>query len=128
MLLVSLHVAGWAIPFLYVWIEIVVATTTLQLWMLASDTFDPRQAKRLFGIIGGGGSLAAALVGTGLKPFVHAFGANTLLFLVAVAIGLYWMLGRIALGNVAPQLPRPGPRPAPSRPRSSTPTWRPSRS
>jgi len=105
-LLVGLHVAGWAIPFLYVWIEIVVATTTLQLWLLASDTFDPRQAKRLFGIIGGGGSLAAALVGTGLKPFVHAFGPNTLLILIAAAIALYWVLGRFALRNVLPPAPR----------------------
>ena len=59
--LLGMHIAGWVIPAFYGWIEIVVSVTTMQLWMLASDTFDPRQAKRIFGIIGGGGSLAAAI-------------------------------------------------------------------
>ena len=31
-----------------------------QFWTLANDVYDPRQAKRLFGLIGGGASLGGA--------------------------------------------------------------------
>ena len=31
-----------------------------QFWTLANDIYDPRQAKRLFGFIGGGSSLGGA--------------------------------------------------------------------
>jgi ATP/ADP translocase len=99
------HVAGAVIPFLYVWTEVVICVTSIQLWLLASDTFDPRQAKRLFGIIGGGGSLAAAVIGSGIKPFVHAYGANTLLLLIIGAVLIYWLLGRFAIRNAAGHAP-----------------------
>ena len=34
-----------------------------QFWTLANDIYDPRQAKRLFGFIGGGASLGGAIGG-----------------------------------------------------------------
>jgi ATP/ADP translocase/HEAT repeat protein len=99
--LIATHIAGLVIPFLYVWTEVVICITAIQVWLIASDTFDPRQAKRLFGIIGGGGSLAAAVIGTGIKPFVHKFGANTLLLLIIAAVVIYWILGRVAIRNTS---------------------------
>ncbi|MFN8422294.1 MAG: cyclic nucleotide-binding domain-containing protein [Anaerolineae bacterium] len=85
------------VPALYVWVEIVVALSALQFWLMASDVFDPRQAKRLFGVVGGGGSLASIAVGTAVRPFVGAFGPAALLWFVAAAIGAYWALGHAAL-------------------------------
>jgi len=98
---VATHIAGAVIPFLYIWTEVVICVTAIQMWLLASDTFDPRQAKRLFGVIGGGGSLAAAVIGSGIKPFVRKFGANTLLPLLIAVVVIYWILGRLAIRNTS---------------------------
>ena len=62
--LFSMSVAGesidllpekWLIPFLYVFMEIIIALSILQFWMLAGEVFDSRQAKRLYGFLGAGG-------------------------------------------------------------------------
>jgi AAA family ATP:ADP antiporter len=113
----AIHISGWVIPFLYVWSEVVICITAIQMWLLASETFDPRQAKRLFGLIGGGGSLAAAVIGTGIKPFVRTFGANTLLPLIIATVVIYWILGRLAARNATgPAVARPSRRmPPPSK-------------
>ena len=80
--LIHLKLEGWTIPLLYVWMEVITVITVLQFWLLASDVFDSRQAKRLFPMIGGGGSFAAMLVGSQLKPFTKAYGSDMLLWLV----------------------------------------------
>ena len=54
-----------------------------QFWTLANDVYDARQAKRLFGLIGGGASLGGA-VGSGLTAFVvQEVGADNLLLVSA---------------------------------------------
>ena len=55
----------------------------IQFWTFASSSLEPQQAKRLFGIIGGGGSFSVMLIGMNLKPFVNAFGTDELLFVAA---------------------------------------------
>lgn len=56
-----------------------------QFWTLANDIYDPRQAKRIFGFIGGGSSLGGA-TGAGLTVFlVESVGAKNML-LIAAAI------------------------------------------
>ena len=57
-----------------------------QFWTLANDIFDPRQAKRLFGFIGGGASLGGAL-GAGITAaIVEEVGSEQLLLVSAVAL------------------------------------------
>ena len=59
-----------------------------QFWTIANDVYDARQAKRLFGLIGGGASLGGAL-GAGLTAMlVRALGANTMLLISAAILGL----------------------------------------
>lgn len=101
--LAALHfrLEGWTIPVLYVWMEVINVISVLQFWLLAAELLDPRQAKRLFPIIGGGGSLAAILIGPQLKPFSKAYGSDTLLWLVC---GL--LVGAALLGMVTTRLPR----------------------
>lgn len=56
---------SWVPVAFYVWISIAIALTMSQLWLLASEVFDARQAKRLFGFLGGGallGGIAGGLV------------------------------------------------------------------
>jgi ATP:ADP antiporter, AAA family len=56
-----------------------------QFWTLANDIYDPRQAKRLFGFIGGGSSLGGA-TGAALTAYlVQTIGAKNML-LVSAAI------------------------------------------
>ena len=90
---------GWVIPAVYVWVEIVVAIALIQFWGSAAESFQPQQAKRLFGIIAGGGSFAVMLIGMNLRPFVNAFGTDELLYLssgfmiIAFLFGLLRPLG-----------------------------------
>jgi Cyclic nucleotide-binding domain/TLC ATP/ADP transporter len=113
--LIHFKLEGWTIPLLYVWTEVITVITVLQFWLLASDVFDVRQAKRLFPMIGGGGSFAAILVGLQLKPFTKAYGSDMLLWLVC---GL--LLALCAVSVVTTRLPRapvsPSPRQAPTKP------------
>jgi hypothetical protein len=96
LLALDFRLEGVAIPALYVWVEVVISLVTLQFWIQAAETFDARQAKRLFALIGAGGSLAAFATGMSLKPFVKAFGANTLLLLVCGGLAASWLLGLLA--------------------------------
>src|SRR5262245_20836180 len=93
---IRLRMEGWAIPFLYVWMNIIIVIMGLQFWLLAGDLFDVRQAKRLFGLIAAGGSVAAIVVGSTLKPFVNAFGSESLLVVVAGFIVAAWVVSQVA--------------------------------
>lgn len=99
--LLHFRLEGPAIPVLYVWMEVINVITVLQFWLLAAELIDPRQAKRLFPIIGGGGSLAAILIGPQLKPFSKAYGSDTLLWLVCSLL-----VGAALFAIVTTRLPR----------------------
>ncbi|MEE2876371.1 MAG: Npt1/Npt2 family nucleotide transporter [Candidatus Neomarinimicrobiota bacterium] len=96
--LIQLKLQGWVIPTLFVWMEIIVSLSILQFWMLAGEIFDPRQAKRLFSILGAGGSVAGILAGYSLKPFVKLFGSEKLLYLTIVFIFLSVILANLVKG------------------------------
>ena len=58
-----------------------------QFWTLANDIYDPRQARRLFGFIGGGASLGGAM-GAALTAFVvDEVGTDNLLLVSAAVLG-----------------------------------------
>ena len=82
-ILIQPLISGFFIPVAYIWVEIVVGIMLIQFWTFASSSLEPQQAKRLFGIIGGGGSFSVMLIGMNLKPFVNAFGTDELLFVAA---------------------------------------------
>ena len=56
-----------------------------QFWTLANDVYEPRQAKRLFGLIGGGASLGGATGAAITATLVSELGTTTML-LVSAAI------------------------------------------
>src|SRR6478609_1105095 len=56
-----------------------------QFWTLANDIYDPRQAKRLFGFIGGGSSLGGAM-GAAITALVVTRVGTVNLLLVSAAI------------------------------------------
>ena len=59
-----------------------------QFWTLANDIFDARQAKRLFGFIGGGASLGGALGAAITAAVVEAVGSEQLLLVSAAVLAL----------------------------------------
>jgi ATP:ADP antiporter, AAA family len=54
-----------------------------QFWTLANDIYDPRQAKRLFGLIGGGASLGGATGAALTAALVERLGTKTMLLVSA---------------------------------------------
>ena len=54
-----------------------------QFWTLANDIYDPRQAKRLFGLIGGGASLGGATGAAITAGLVEKLGTTTMLLVSA---------------------------------------------
>ena len=59
-----------------------------QFWTLANDIYDPRQAKRLFGFIGGGASLGGATGAALTALAVDEVGTNNLLLVSAAVLGV----------------------------------------
>jgi len=66
-----------------------------QFWTLANDIYDPRQAKRLFGLIGGGSSLGG-MTGAGLTALVaRRVGTENLLLASALVLALCAVLAAL---------------------------------
>jgi len=86
--LLQSNLTGLFIPLLYIWMEVVTVLSIFQFWILAGEIFNARQAKRIFTMVGAGGSFAGMGAGYGIKPFVTAFGSENLLFLTIFFIGL----------------------------------------
>jgi ATP:ADP antiporter, AAA family len=59
-----------------------------QFWTLANDIYDPRQARRLFGFIGGGASLGGAMGAALTALAVEEVGTNNLLLVSAAILGV----------------------------------------
>ena len=86
--LLQSNLSGLFIPVLYIWMEVVTILSIFQFWILAGEIFNARQAKRIFTLVGAGGSFAGMGAGYGIKPFVSTFGSENLLFLTIFFIGL----------------------------------------
>ena len=82
------NLEGIVIPIFYAWTDVIISITIIQFWLLASEIFNPRQAKRLFSLIGVGGSIAGISSGYLIRPFVQAYGAGNLLLPTIIMIAL----------------------------------------
>ncbi|HEX6438867.1 MAG TPA: HEAT repeat domain-containing protein [Candidatus Binatia bacterium] len=117
----------WAIYVFYVWSAIVNLLAVAQFWTFVGTIFNPREAKRLFGIIAAGGSVGAAAGGLVSGWAVNLFtGTGQLFWLIAAlfagAFGVLWLSGK-ELGSSRIEAPersrfsRPNPPPQPGTPR-----------
>ena len=59
-----------------------------QFWTLANDVYDPREAKRFFGFIGGGAALGGLTASFLVQQTIDRIGFNNLLLVSAVLIGV----------------------------------------
>ena len=93
--LLQSNLSGLFIPVLYIWMEVVTILSIFQFWILAGEIFNARQAKRIFTLLGAGGSFAGMGAGFGIKPFVSTFGSENLLFLTIFFIGLSVLMAQM---------------------------------
>ncbi len=73
------RVGGWLFYVLYIWVSVFGVITASQFWLLANYVFNPREAKRLFGLIGAGGLLGGILGGAFTRYGAKWFGTENLL-------------------------------------------------
>jgi ATP/ADP translocase/HEAT repeat protein/CRP-like cAMP-binding protein len=78
--------AAWVSVAFYVWGALLGILLISQFWTLANGIYDPRQAKRLFGFIGGGVMLGG-MTGSGLTALIiETVGTNALLLWSAATL------------------------------------------
>jgi ATP/ADP translocase/HEAT repeat protein len=95
-LLIAFYDFAWVLYAFYMWSAIVSLIAVAQFWTLANDMFNPREGKRLFGILTAGGTLGGMIGGFGANWAVSfLFGTNQLLWLIVVlfagAFGVAWL-------------------------------------
>jgi HEAT repeat protein len=89
----------WVSVAFYIWGLILGILLISQFWTLANAIYDPRQAKRLFGFIGGGVTLGG-MTGAGLTALIiERVGANTLLLWSAFTLVACALLVSVILGK-----------------------------
>jgi ATP/ADP translocase/HEAT repeat protein len=93
----------WLEVALYPWIEVMGAITVLQFWSFANEAHDSREAKRLFGLIAAGGTLAGVVSGFAVGGLARQVGAENLLWLAAGFLLAAALLARAVVRAVGPR-------------------------
>src|SRR5258706_2088310 len=92
--LIQLHDRPWVYAALYIFVEAMGSLVVIQFWTMANDVFHAREAKRLFGLIGGGGTLANVIFGLLVSRYARRIGAPNLLWLMVVQLAACAILAR----------------------------------
>jgi len=83
----SANVHGsWLTPVIYIWVGMFGVVAPAQVWTLANYVLTTREAKRLYGFIGSGASAGWIVGGYVTQVAVKAFGAESTLIGMAVAL------------------------------------------
>ncbi len=78
--------APWVYAALYVYVEVMGALTLVQFWTLCNELYNAREAKRLYGLIGAGGTLSNVIIGLLTAKVALLYGASALLPLCAALL------------------------------------------
>lgn len=78
--------ATWVYSALYVYVEVMGAMVLVQFWTLANELFNAREAKRLYGFIGAGGTVANIVIGLLAARVATTLGTAALLIMCAVLL------------------------------------------
>src|SRR5713101_10086881 len=96
----------WVFPAFYVWVKIFGVLGATQIWTLANYVLTTREAKRVFGMVGGGGIAGGIFAGFLSKTMAGRFGTESLLLamtlFVLICAGLVivvWRSGRMLVGD-----------------------------
>ncbi len=108
-----------ALAALYLFEEIAYTLVILQFWSLAGQVFNPREARRLFGLMAAGGTVANIAAGFSLAAVAKLIGVENLLWGVVLALGICiacaWALGRWQRGALKSTTPTSRATPAGGR-------------
>jgi HEAT repeat protein len=92
--LLHTNTGNWVYPALYVFVEAMGSLVVIQFWTMANDVFHAREAKRLFGLVGAGGTLANVVFGLLVSRYASRVGAPNLLWLMVVQLASCALLAR----------------------------------
>ena len=94
-------------PVFYVWVGILGVLAPTQVWTLANYLLTTREAKRIYGMVAGGGILGAIFAGYLCKMIAKAFGTESLLLAMTVllvacsaSMNVALRAGRVSLDSV----------------------------
>ena len=97
---------AWLYPAFYIWVGLFGVLAPTQVWTLANYLLTTREAKRIFGMVGGGAILGAIFAGFFSKTVVTAFGTESLLLgmtllllICTVLMGTAWQSWKSRLAD-----------------------------
>ena len=100
------HLA-WLFPVFYIWVKVFGVLAPTQIWTLANYVLTTREAKRVFGMVGGGAIAGWIFAGYFSKAISTTLGTESLLlgmtlFLLICSglIAFIWHSGEVAIGEV----------------------------
>jgi len=95
---------AWLYPVFYIWVGVFGVLAPTQVWTLANYLLTTREAKRVFGMVGGGAILGWVFAGFVSKSVARAFGTESLLLwmtpllvISSVLIHAAWKTGKFEL-------------------------------
>ena len=96
----------WVFPAFYIWVKVFGVLGATQIWTLANYVLTTREAKRVFGMVGGAAIAGAIFSGLLAKTMAKRFGTESLLLVmtlfVLICAGLVilvWRSGRVLVGE-----------------------------
>ena len=98
----------WLYPAFYVWVGLFGVLAPAQVWTLANYLLTTREAKRIYGMVGGGAILGAIFAGFFSKTIAKAFGTESLLLGMVLLLLICTVLVGAAWQSWKPQLSDPG--------------------
>ena len=101
---------AWVAGMFYIWVSIFSVLVVTLFWLVANDLYRPREAKRLFGVIGSGGILGGIVGSTIAAVGAQVVGTEHLPALSAGVLLLCWAIVQ-RLWRYAPEREEEGPRP-----------------
>lgn len=117
----ALSTGDWIYYALYILVQVIGAMAMMQFWTVASDRYTSGDAKRLFGVIAAGGTVADIVIGAVISMVGGSAGAENLLFLCGALLlasaGLAIVLRQLCGGRLETAKSRPAPSSRASRPR-----------
>ncbi|MDX1579106.1 MAG: Npt1/Npt2 family nucleotide transporter, partial [Gemmatimonadota bacterium] len=101
-----------AVVVFYVWTDIGTLLVTSGFWLVAAELFPVRGAKRLYGLIGAGGTAGAMVGGNAVALLSSRVGFGALLPGLVLLLGLFWLVQRRLPSRTAPPSSEPESRPS----------------
>lgn len=96
----------WVFPAFYVWVKVFGVLGATQIWTLANYVLTSREAKRVFGMVGGGAIAGGIFAGFLAKTMVKRFGTESLLLAMTLfvlicggLVILVWRSGRVLVDD-----------------------------